>query len=43
MPLVLYAGMGAIAGIFTLLLPETLKRKLPDSVDEALELSNRNI
>lgn len=38
LPLILFSGVSMAAGIFTLLLPETLGVKLPDTVEEAEKL-----
>ena len=34
-PLTLFGGLTFIAGLLTLLLPETLKRKLPETIEDA--------
>ena len=34
-PLTLFGGVTFIAGLLTLLLPETLKRKLPETIEDA--------
>ncbi|GJQ86218.1 hypothetical protein Trydic_g8919 [Trypoxylus dichotomus] len=38
LPLVLFSGMSAIAGFLTLLFPETLNTKLPDTIEEAVNI-----
>ncbi|XP_043642663.1 organic cation transporter protein isoform X2 [Drosophila teissieri] len=38
LPLLLFGSLSLVAGLFSLLLPETFNRKLPDTVEEAIAL-----
>ncbi|XP_017040796.1 LOW QUALITY PROTEIN: organic cation transporter protein [Drosophila ficusphila] len=40
LPLLLFGVISLIAGLFSLLLPETFNKKLPDTVEEAIALGN---
>ncbi|XP_016943475.3 organic cation transporter protein isoform X1 [Drosophila suzukii] len=40
LPLLLFGGLSMVAGLLSLLLPETFNRKLPDTVEEAIALGN---
>ncbi|XP_019868170.1 organic cation transporter protein isoform X1 [Aethina tumida] len=43
LPLVCFASMSVIAGILTMLFPETLNTKLPDTIEEAINIGkNKN-
>ncbi|KYN07327.1 Solute carrier family 22 member 5, partial [Cyphomyrmex costatus] len=42
LPLILFGSMSIIAGVLSLVLPETLGMKLPDTVQEAEEISKSN-
>ncbi|XP_071050913.1 organic cation transporter protein-like isoform X2 [Onthophagus taurus] len=41
LPLVLFTGMAAIAGLLTLAFPETLNTKLPDTIEEAENIGKK--
>lgn len=36
LPLVIFGGASVVAGVLTLLLPETLNRDLPETIDDAM-------
>ena len=38
LPSVIFGVMGVLSGLLTFLLPETLNRKLPDTIAEAEEI-----
>ncbi|KRT79523.1 membrane transporter, partial [Oryctes borbonicus] len=41
LPLILFSGMAAIAGFLALFFPETLNSKLPDTIDEAVNIGKQ--
>ncbi|XP_063909141.1 solute carrier family 22 member 3-like isoform X1 [Zophobas morio] len=41
LPILLFTGMATIAGLLTLLFPETLNIKLPDTIDEAVNIGKK--
>ena len=41
LPLLLFATVSLIAGVTAFLLPETINKKLPDTVEEAEALSHK--
>lgn len=41
LPLVLFSGMAAVAGLLTLFFPETLNTKLPDTIEEAVNIGKK--
>ncbi|KAI4458691.1 solute carrier family 22 member [Holotrichia oblita] len=41
LPLVLFSGMAAVAGLLTLLFPETVNTKLPDTIEEAVNIGRK--
>ena len=42
LPLVVFGCLSMVAGIATLLLPETLNKRLPDTIQQAENLANEN-
>lgn len=42
LPLILFGSMGVIAGLLSLIFPETLGTKLPDTVWEAEKIGKSN-
>jgi len=42
LPLILFGSMGIVAGILSLIFPETLGTKLPDTVWEAEKIGKSN-
>ena len=42
LPLLIYGGSAVAAGLLTLMLPETLNRKLPETLAEGEEFGKRN-
>lgn len=41
MPLVVYGGLALLVGVWSLVLPETLNRKLPDTIEDLIEMSEK--
>lgn len=39
----MFGGMASIAGVLVLHLPETLNRKLPDTLDEAEQINGSEV
>lgn len=38
LPLLVFGGLALVAGLLNLVMPETLKTELPDTIEEALSL-----
>lgn len=43
LPLISFATMSILAGVLTLFFPETLHKKLPDTVQEAENIGNSDL
>ncbi|XP_001944985.1 organic cation transporter protein [Acyrthosiphon pisum] len=41
MPLVVYGGLALLVGVWSLVLPETLNRKLPDTIEDLIAMSEK--
>lgn len=41
MPLVVYGGLALFVGVWSLVLPETLNKKLPDTIEDLMETSEK--
>ncbi|KAL5233280.1 hypothetical protein ACI65C_000690 [Semiaphis heraclei] len=41
MPLVVYGGLALLVGVWSLVLPETLNRKLPDTIEDLVAMSEK--
>jgi len=41
MPLVVYGGLALVAGVWSLVLPETLNRQLPDTIEDLIAMTEK--
>jgi len=41
MPLVVYGGLALLVGAWSLVLPETLNKKLPDTIEDLIAMSDK--
>jgi len=43
LPLIAYGVFGVTAGLVSLMLPETLNKKLPETIDDGENVGNQNL